>query len=217
MAGHVEAWSSRAKSRAQPNGSNAYLPEGKYRVQVDSVDAAAMEHVESTATEIVVPPGEGPLSLPPIRMTVAAVPRARWQARAEIDAKDAQTGAPVKLADHRGKVIVLDFWGYWCGPCIGAMPRLIEAYDRFKGKPLAIIALHDQSIQSRDAYDRKLTEVKRQAWANRDLPFQVALDRPDPALPPTTPIGRGTTMPATRFTDSRRLWSSTRKGKWSEP
>ena len=87
---------------------------------------------------------------------------------------------PVKLADYRGKVVVLDFWGYWCGPCIGAMPALLEAHDRFKDKPVAIIALHDQSIQSRDAYDRKLTEVKRQAWNNRDLPFQVALDRPDP-------------------------------------
>jgi len=58
----------------------------------------------------------------------------------------------------------------------------MEAHDRFKGKPVTIIALHDQSIQTRDAYDRKLTEVKRQAWNNRDLPFQVALDRPDPEV-----------------------------------
>ena len=137
--------------------------------------------------------GEGPLVLPPIRMKVLPQRGSSGSPRRN-RRQGSEHRRAVKLADHRGKVIVLDFWGYWCGPCIGAMPALIEAYDRFKGKPLAIIALHDQSIQTRDAYDRKLTEVKRQAWANRDLPFQVALDRPDPDLPADDdPIGDGVT------------------------
>ncbi len=89
---------------------------------------------------------------------------------------------------------MLDFWGHWCGPCIGAMPALMEAYDKFKDKPVTIIALHDQSIQSRADYDRHLSEVKRQAWSNRELPFQVALDRPDPAVPAgEASIGQGIT------------------------
>ena len=171
------------------------MPEGKYRIEVNSVAAAAMEHVESTTTEIVVPPGEGPLSLPPIRMTVAPFRGLAGKPPPEIDAKDARTGAPVKLADYRGKVVVLDFWGHWCGPCLGAMPHLIDAHDRYQGKPVVIIALHDQSIQSYDELKSRLSGVKRQLWNNRDLPFTIAFDRPDPAVGAgDAAIGRGITI-----------------------
>jgi thiol-disulfide isomerase/thioredoxin len=173
----------------------ACLPEGKYRIRVTSNDPAArVRRVEETTTDLVVPRGEGPLLLPPIRMTAPPWRQFIGQPAPEIDGRDLDTGKPVKLADHHGKVVVLDFWGWWCGPCIGAMPALIEAYDHYKGKPVAIIALHDQSVQSRDAYDRKFTEIKRQIWNNRDLPFQVAVDRPDPELAAgASETGRGIT------------------------
>ena len=121
-----------------------------------------------------------------------ATAQSRRSAAPEIEARDLNSGAVVKLADYRGKVVILDFWGYFCGPCLGAMPALIEAHDAYRGKPVAIIALHDQSIQTRDAYDRNLAEVKRQAWNNRELPFVVALDHPDPELGTgDAPNGRG--------------------------
>lgn len=43
-------------------------------------------------------------------------------------------GKNVSLSDFRGKWVVLDFWGSWCGWCIKGFPKLKEAYEQYKGK-----------------------------------------------------------------------------------
>ena len=78
---------------------------------------------------------------------------------AEIEAVDLE-GKPVKLADYRGKVVVLDFWATWCGPCIAAMPRLIEIQKRFHDRPVVFLALHDGSLGSADAYRKAADPLK---------------------------------------------------------
>jgi thiol-disulfide isomerase/thioredoxin len=40
-----------------------------------------------------------------------------------------------------GKVYLIDFWGTWCGPCMGEMPYLHKAYERFKGKGFTIVSI----------------------------------------------------------------------------
>lgn len=42
------------------------------------------------------------------------------------------TGERVKLYDHRGKYVVLEFWGSWCAPCRKASPNLVKLYNEFK-------------------------------------------------------------------------------------
>jgi thiol-disulfide isomerase/thioredoxin len=87
-----------------------------------------------------------------------------------------KNGGPVRLADLRGKYVLLDFWGYWCGPCIGSMPYLMKLYNQFKDKGLMIIAVHDDSVASIAEMDQKLTSARQKYWNGRDLPFLVALD-----------------------------------------
>lgn len=43
-------------------------------------------------------------------------------------------GKTFTLSSLRGKVVVIDFWGSWCGWCIKGMPEMKKAYEKYKGK-----------------------------------------------------------------------------------
>jgi thiol-disulfide isomerase/thioredoxin len=45
-------------------------------------------------------------------------------------------GSTLKLSDYRGKLVLLDFWGTWCGPCLVEIPGLTMIYDKYKNTKL---------------------------------------------------------------------------------
>jgi thiol-disulfide isomerase/thioredoxin len=54
--------------------------------------------------------------------------------------KDAN-GAPFKLADFFGKVVVVNFWATWCGPCRREIPELVKLHKEFQSRGVEVIGL----------------------------------------------------------------------------
>ena len=47
-------------------------------------------------------------------------------------------GSTIKLSDTRGKLVLLDFWASWCGPCRRENPNVVNAYNQFKDKNFTV-------------------------------------------------------------------------------
>jgi|GEM_PF-777771 len=57
----------------------------------------------------------------------------------EIDAESFIACDPVSMQDLRGKVVLIDFWAVWCGPCIQTFPHLIQWHEKYADRGLVIL------------------------------------------------------------------------------
>ena len=67
----------------------------------------------------------------------------------ELEFTDAITGRPVSMKDLRGKVVVVDFWATWCGPCVAEIPEMKRLYDQYHDKGVAFFGV-SQDVPAED-------------------------------------------------------------------
>jgi thiol-disulfide isomerase/thioredoxin len=72
--------------------------------------------------------------------TPAASCDAEGTAKFDFVLKD-HRNVPIRMADYKGKVVLLNFWATWCGPCKVEIPAFVELYDQYKDKGLVIVGV----------------------------------------------------------------------------
>ncbi|HZF12299.1 MAG TPA: redoxin family protein [Thermoanaerobaculia bacterium] len=96
-------------------------------------------------------------------------------------------GKPIQLADLAGKVVLLDFWASWCGPCRQSVPGLKSLREKLRGEPFALVSVGCDSDQRKarsfvaangldwvQVWDGQGTA--RRAFGVKGLPTYVVLD-----------------------------------------
>jgi thiol-disulfide isomerase/thioredoxin len=73
----------------------------------------------------------------------------------------AMDGTKVDLAKMRGKVVLIDFWATWCGPCVQEVPNLVKAYENLHSKGFEIVGV---SLDQDKAKLEGFTKEKGMTW-----------------------------------------------------
>lgn len=97
---------------------------------------------------------------------------------------------PFRLSEHKGKVVLIDFWATWCGPCRMEIPHLIELHKEYKAKGFTMVGVSlDQQGEAvvRPFYKAwnmnypvvvdQAGEVARTYGGIRSIPTALLLDR----------------------------------------
>jgi thiol-disulfide isomerase/thioredoxin len=163
------------------------VPPGTFRLAVSGVDMAGK------GMPLEVPPFRSELALDPIDLRASDFTRLRGKPAPELADVMGWAGTPLKLADLKGQYVLLEFWGFWCGPCIKQMPTLVALHEKFAGKGLAVVGVHmdlNGDVDTAAKYDEKMAHVVKTVWGGKGLPFPNALvsgKRDDTNRPGGTP------------------------------
>jgi thiol-disulfide isomerase/thioredoxin len=162
---------------SEDNGDfHFFVPPGNYNIKAYGTYLAPKNSL------VAVPTGKRQMEL---ILTLTADKFALLRGRPAPELRDVvawKNGPALKLAELKGKCVLLEFWGHWCDPCVHAMTRTFDLHDRFAKQGLVVIGVHvdftDSHIDSVEKLDRKVASIRKTLWHGRDIPYQVAIARP---------------------------------------
>jgi cytochrome c-type biogenesis protein len=90
-------------------------------------------------------------------------------------------GAPIRLSDYQGKVVLVNFWATWCGPCVIETPSLVRMYNKYKDRGFAVIGVALQSDE--DGVKQFVNQYRVPYAIGRDTTSEIGLRYQVFALP----------------------------------
>ncbi len=100
-------------------------------------------------------------------------------------------GADVKVADFKGKVLVMNLWATWCAPCKIEMPSLAKLAAAYEGQPVEVLAL---SVDGPDKTGEAKTFIAENAplkfYQDPTMGMSFELTPPAPGMPTTIVYGK---------------------------
>ncbi|MET0625602.1 MAG: TlpA disulfide reductase family protein [Pyrinomonadaceae bacterium] len=125
---------------------------------------------------------------PPQPPQLETIPAVAWDTQLQ-----AVDGASFRLSDFKDKVVVLDLWATWCGPCRLEVPHLVELQNEYRAKGVEVIGLTTEDPASDEEKVRDFAkEFKinyKLGWSPREV--SLALMNGNTSIPQTFVIAPG--------------------------
>jgi peroxiredoxin len=94
--------------------------------------------------------------------------------RPVLDAENkATSGGPIKLSNYSGKVLLVNLWASWCGPCRAETPELVKLHKEYQSRGVEMVGLStedpDASAESVSDFIREFAVDYQIGWAKREV------------------------------------------------
>jgi thiol-disulfide isomerase/thioredoxin len=109
-------------------------------------------------------------------------------------------GKPFDIAEYKGKVVIVDFWATWCGPCLAELPNLKKIYEKYHDRGLEVVGinldddgnelgkflkdndlpwkiLHNVEAKKADGKKRGFTDPNAEFYGITGIPTIILIDR----------------------------------------
>ena len=90
-------------------------------------------------------------------------------------------GEPIKLSNYSGKVLVINLWATWCGPCRNETPELVRLYKEYQSQGVEVVALSTEDpVRSAEKVQQFVKEYKVNypvGWVTREVALALMRDK----------------------------------------